>query len=89
MTVDRAGGAPTSLAWEALGPARHRARLSMAHLYIRYVALGGSASPASVAAHVGDGPSVAGAEHDLVVLALNERFLELDSAERLPYAEVR
>jgi hypothetical protein len=74
-------------AWEALAPALHRAELSMGALYLRYVALGGSATSASLADHFVDGRPLATGEHDLAVLAINERFLELRIDDPLPYIE--
>lgn len=71
--------------WEALSPARRRAGLSMHELYLRYVELGGSAPAPLLARHLADGSALNDREHDLAVLALNERFLELDVTERLPY----
>jgi hypothetical protein len=73
------------LAWEALGPARLRADLSMAALYIRYVGLGGVASALQLSDHVASGGPLSMTEHDVVVQAINERFLELQNPERLPY----
>jgi hypothetical protein len=54
-------------------------------LYFRYVALGGLASPTQLAGHLSTGADLIGFEHDLAVLALNERFLEIGASERLPY----
>ena len=76
---------PDPTGWEALAPARQRAELSMAELFFRYVALGGSASSALLSSHFSTGVVLAPGEHDLAVLALNERFLELSALERLPY----
>ncbi len=73
------------LGWRALTPARLRARLSAGELYFRYVALGGSAPSVLLSRHCATGGDLALAEHDLVVLALNERFMELHARERLPY----
>jgi hypothetical protein len=72
-------------AWQDLAPARQRADLSMAALYLRYVALGGGATAAQLGAHVASGGTLAPLEHDIAVHAINERFLELDDPERLPY----
>jgi hypothetical protein len=55
-------------------------------LYLRYVALGGLMSSAQLAGHCASGGILSPSEHDLAVLALNERFLELDERERLPFA---
>ena len=71
--------------WQALTPARHRARLSMTELYFRYVGLGGSAPSSLLSRHFTSGIALAAGEHDLAVLALNERFMELSAPERLPY----
>lgn len=73
------------LSWQALGPARQRADLSMAALFVRYVGLGGVASSAQLSAHVASGGPLSGMEHDVAVQALNERFMELHDPERLPY----
>ena len=67
-----ARGSP--LGWRALKPARLRARLSAGELYFRYVALGGSAPSVLLSRHCATGANLALAEHDLVVLALNERW---------------
>jgi hypothetical protein len=71
--------------WQDLAPARRRADLSMAALYLRYVALGGAATAAQLGAHIATGDALAAIEHDIAVHAINERFLELDDPERLPY----
>jgi hypothetical protein len=72
-------------AWRALGPARRRAGLSGAALYLRYVGLGGLATRAELAAHIASGAPLSRLEHDVAVLALNERFLERHDPQRLPY----
>lgn len=76
---------PGQAPWEALTPARQRAGLSMSELYFRYIALGGSAPSALLAQHFSAGARLPVGEHDLAVLALNERFLEMNAPERLPY----
>jgi hypothetical protein len=73
------------LSWKGLGPARRRADLSMAALFIRYVGLGGLASAAQLSAHVASGGPLSVVEHDVAVHAINERFLERHDPERLPY----
>ena len=73
------------VAWLALSPARRRADLSMAALFVRYVGLGGLASPAQLSAHFASGGPLSVTEHDVAVHAINERFLELRDPERLPY----
>lgn len=63
----------------------HRADLSLVTLHLRYVALGGVATLAEMSDHMSSGAPLPGAEHDVVVHAINERFLERDDPERLPY----
>lgn len=74
-----------AMSWEALAPACQRAELPMTALHLRYVALGGIASLRQLSAHLATGAPLPGAEHDVVVHAINERFLDLHDAERLPY----
>ena len=71
--------------WRALAPAQLSVGLSMPDLYLRYVELGGLASQRDLAAHVLTGGVISDGEHDLAVHAINERFMELHSEERLPY----
>ena len=73
------------IAWTELVPACQRGNLSMAALYVRYVALGGLAPSGQLAAHLASGAPLSPLEHDVAVHAINERFLELDDPERLPY----
>jgi hypothetical protein len=77
------------MSWEGLAPACGRADLSMVALHLRYVALGGVASLRELSAHFASGAPVMELEHDTAVLALNERFLELHDAERVPYESAR
>ncbi len=72
-------------AWTALTPALERSGLSMADLYVRYVGLGGSDTRRALTDHLRSGGPMSIAEHDLAVLALNERFIEMNIADRLPY----
>ncbi|MEZ5264241.1 MAG: hypothetical protein R2755_21255 [Acidimicrobiales bacterium] len=72
-------------AWRALTPARLRAELSVFELHLRFIALGGYTTLDALSQHCSAGVALAGRKHDLIVLALNERFLELRSSERLPY----
>ena len=87
VTVDMHGDEPVADAGlgARLAAARGRAGLTLGEFYFRYVALGGSASPAALADHVSARGDLSRTEHDLAVLVLNERFLEIDSSERLPY----
>lgn len=76
---------PDSTAWRALAPARLRASLTMGEFYLRYVAVGGSAAPSLLGRYMATGSPLSVNEHNFAALALNERFMELDAAERLPY----
>lgn len=87
------GGGPPSgepdqpgLARPGLGAARERAGLSAADMYLRYVSLGGAATAMQFAEHCATGSALTAGEHDIAVLALNERFLEMNMSERLPYS---
>ncbi len=79
------GQMPDEMPWRTLTPARLRAGLSTWDLYLRYVALGGLATSKMLFGHFSKGAELATNEHNLIVLALNERFLEIDAQERLPY----
>jgi hypothetical protein len=57
----------------------------MAALFIRYIALGGLASATQLYDHIEWGGPLTNREQDLAAQAINERFLELQSSERLPY----
>ena len=61
------------------------AGLSNDELWLRYFALGGTAMPAEVRAYVRGTREPARAEYDVVVHAINERYMELHRPERLPY----
>lgn len=71
--------------WTELAPACRRADLSIPALYLRYVGLGGLASSTELANHVTSGGPLTALEHEVIVHAVNERFLELRQPERLPY----
>jgi len=67
-----------------------QADLTIPELWLRYFALGGTATAGDVEAHLngerddafdGDGDL----QHDTLVQALNERFMELDTGDALPY----
>jgi hypothetical protein len=66
------------------------AGLSVPELWLRYFALGGTATAAQMEAHMdgeGDGAFVVDGDlqHDTLVQALNERFMELHRGDALPY----
>ncbi len=62
------------------------AGLSNGDLWLRYFGLGGSAMPAEVRDYVRGTREPAAIEYDVVAQAINERYMELDRPERLPYA---
>ena len=67
-------------------PACERTELSMPALHLRCVALGGVASLGDLVAHCTSGEPLSAVDHDIAVHAVNERFLERNDPERLPYA---
>ncbi len=74
----------------SLRTAMGQADLDLLELWLRYFALGGTASAQEVEAHV-DGKRGSGfdgdghLQHDTLVQALNERFMEMDLDHPLPY----
>lgn len=68
-----------------LSLARLRAGLSLTALYLRYIGLGGLASPVEVAAHCDTGNRLPRIEHNVLVQAINERFLEMGRTERMSF----
>jgi hypothetical protein len=61
--------------------------LTLAELWLRYFALGGTASAVEMTAYVqglGDG-GFDDAQHDVLVQSFNERFMEMDLDHPLPY----
>lgn len=60
--------------------------LSSGDLWLRYFALGGTATPSEVRNYVRGESSPSRAQYDVVVQAINERYMELDRPNRLPYA---
>ena len=77
------GGWPSGLSLEK---ARRTLALTSTDLYARYVGVTGLASMAEVDAHLLDiGESLPACEHDKLVLALNECFLEQHLPDRLPF----
>jgi hypothetical protein len=69
-----------------LEAAQDQAGLSSWDLWMRYFALGGSASQGAVERHTRDGGVLDDGQHDVLVHALNERFAEMDLGRPLPYA---
>ena len=71
-----------------LEKARRQLNLSPTDLYVRYFTVGGVASPADVDAYlVGIRPALDPREHDKLVVALNECYLERGLLDRLPFHE--
>jgi hypothetical protein len=76
--------------WEtALERACREAHLSTSDLWLRYFGLGGTAMPEDVRGYVRGTADADPAQYDVVVHAINERYMELDRPERLPYAAGR
>jgi hypothetical protein len=69
-----------------LEAAQAQAGLSSWDLWLRYFALGGSASPGAVEGHTRDGGVLDDGQHDILVHALNERFADMDLGRPLAYA---
>jgi hypothetical protein len=70
-----------------LEAAREQAGLSAWQLWLRYFALGGSALASDVARHLRTGDVLSDHEHEVLVHALNERFVEMDLDHPLSYAK--
>jgi len=68
-----------------LEAARDHAGLSGWDLWLRYFALGGVATLNEVSRHIYQGDVLGDVQHDVLVLALNERFGELDLDHPVPY----
>lgn len=67
--------------------ARRRAGLTVGALWARYFALGGMSTPIELEAVLFGALVPATHDRDLIVLALNERFAELDLGHPLPYSD--
>jgi hypothetical protein len=61
--------------------------LSTSDLWVRYFGLGGTGMLAELRGYVRGTRRAAPGQYDVVVQAINERYMELDRPERLPYAE--
>ncbi len=66
--------------------ARRRAALTPEQLWLRYFALGGTASASELEAICAGEVWASADTHDRIAHALNERFLELGSDFPLPYS---
>lgn len=66
--------------------ARRRACMSFTDLWVAYFALGGVGAPAEVRAYLA-GSGAAPSDFDVLVQAINERFLEQGEDHPVPYRE--
>lgn len=73
------------LARSALVPACTRAELTRGALFLRYIGLGGLCSSGQVAGHCANGDALPVREHNVLVQAINERFLEVGNFERVAF----
>ena len=71
---------------EPLEAARRRLGLSHRTVWHAYFGLGGSCSPAIIESYLGGGPDVSASQHDVLVHALNEVFLDRDMNHPLGYS---
>ena len=70
----------------ALDNARQLADVSVRDLWMRYFALGGTASRANLSALLRGDREFGEDQYDVLVHAINERFVELDMNHPVPYA---
>ncbi|MCU1451785.1 MAG: hypothetical protein JWP02_3955 [Acidimicrobiales bacterium] len=70
----------------AFGRACRDTGMSDGDLWLRYFGLGGTAPPGEVRAYVRGTVEPDRAQYDTVVHAINERYMELDRPNRLPYS---
>ena len=68
-----------------LEQARRDAGLSLTELWLRYFELGGMATPMELEALLHDALRASAHEHDVIAVALNERFVELGGDHPVPY----
>jgi hypothetical protein len=68
-----------------LAAAREQAQLSGWELWLRYFALGGTATREGLECHIMGGGVLDDHQNDVLVHALNERFAEMDLGHPLPY----
>jgi len=71
----------------ALEAARSMLGVSLDDLWVDYLGLGGHLMPWHVEAFLSGSRVVDDRDHDLIVQALNERFLDLDADHPLAYAD--
>lgn len=61
--------------------------VTVEELYLRYRALTGMAAPIDFELHLIGVAPLPASEHNIIVQALNERFMELGSRHRTPYRD--
>jgi hypothetical protein len=76
--------APRAVAVEA---ARKMLNMPLAQLWIEYVGLGGTLLPVEVQFFLTGGRRIGDHDHDMLVQALNEHFLEQGENHPLAYAD--
>ena len=72
---------------DVLELARQRAELSHAELWFRFFELGGLSTSLEVEAYLYGALEPTAHEHDVLVHALNERFVELGGNHPVPYSD--
>jgi hypothetical protein len=78
----------TDPALDVLDAYRQEAGLSHAELWLRYFELGGMSPGSDVEAFLYGVRAPSDHDHDVIALALNERFAELGGDHPVPYAAV-
>jgi hypothetical protein len=71
---------------EVLEAARAHAEMTFADLWMAYFALGGAAAPDALRAYLA-GTETPIIDYDVIVHAINERFVEAGGNHPVPYAE--
>ncbi len=79
-------GFPLATALDLLDTYRQEARLSHGELWLRYFELGGMSTRRDVKAMLCGAVVPSDDDHDVIALALNERFAELGRDHPVPYA---
>ena len=72
---------------EALHAAQSMLGLSLQQLWIDYVRLGGNLPPDDIQAFLDGGPDLSDHDHDVIVQALNEHFIDNHQNHPLSYAD--
>jgi hypothetical protein len=72
---------------DVLDQARQEAHLSHGDLWFRYFELGGMRTALEVQAYLYGALAATPHDHDLIAVALNERFSELGGDHPIPYSD--